>query len=424
MPSSVSDIVKPNPATPAPPYYVKGLALGIPALLLGLQISGWIFFIPVITHGHFDFRQLYTGGYMLRSRHARELYDYDAQKTFQDALISREQIALPFNHLAYEALLFAPFSLLPFRTAYSAFLALNLALLTLSFRLLRPRMGNLARVWRWLPVAMFLGFLPLAAALMQGQDSILLLTLLAAAMVSVDRGWELTAGVLVGLGLFKFQIAVPMALLFLAWRRWRFSAGFALSAAVVGSGSLWLVGLSQAEVYVRSLFSMSVALNSPLDQFRYGISPVAMPNLRGLIFGLAASRLPPFWVQVGTVAASAVLLLMAAALTSNKQRGAKEEFSIAITVSTLVSYHLLIHDLSVLLVPIALTLNRFIEAEATGDRGGRLIARASALMFAAPACMSFIPFHFYVVSLPLLAFLLAIATVSRGYQPLAGDAVR
>src|SRR5712692_8010920 len=148
-----------------PPFYVKGLALGIPAILLGLQISGWIFFIPVITHGHFDFRQLYTGGYMLRSRHARELYDYDAQKTFQDALISREQIALPFNHLAYEALLFAPFSLLPFRTAYSAFLALNLALLTLSFRLLRPRMGNLARVWRWLPVAMFLGFLPLAAAL-------------------------------------------------------------------------------------------------------------------------------------------------------------------------------------------------------------------------------------------------------------------
>jgi hypothetical protein len=106
--------VKASLATPAPPYYVKGLALGIPAILL-------------ILHGHFDFSSK-SGRYMLRTGHARELYDYGAEKTFQDALVSREQIALPFNHLAYEAPLFAPFSLLPFRAAYFAFLAVNLTL--------------------------------------------------------------------------------------------------------------------------------------------------------------------------------------------------------------------------------------------------------------------------------------------------------
>jgi len=412
MLSSVSDSLKASPATPAPPYYVKGLALGIPAILLGLQLSGWLFFIPAITHGHFDFRQLYTSGYMVRAGHARELYDYDAQKTFQDALVSREQIALPFNHLAYEALLYAPFSVLPFRTGYFAFLGMNLGLLALSFRLLRPRMDELAEVWRWLPAAMCLSFLPVAVALMQGQDSILLLTLLVAAMAELQQGREWTAGVLIGLGLFKFQIAIPIALLFLAWRRWRFSAGFALSAAVVGSVSLWLVGFSQVEVYVRSLFSMSVALNSPLDQFRYGISPVAMPNLRGLIFGLADTRLSGFWVQAVTIVLSAMVWLWVARMVPGKQHGA-DALLLAIPASAAVSYHLLIHDLSVLLIPIAVTLNRFLEAEATGDRGGRLIARASALMFVAPVCMSFIPSHFYVVSLPLLAFLFAITAVSR-----------
>src|SRR5712692_626516 len=269
-----------------PPFYVKGLALGIPAILLGLQISGWIFFIPVITHGHVDFRQLYTGGYMLRSGHARELYDYDAQRTFEDRLVSPEQIALPVNHLAYEELLFVPLSLLKFRAAYFAFMAVNLALLAVSFRLLRPWMDNLAEVSRWLPAAMFLVFIPVVVALMQGQDSIVLLTLLAAAVVSLDRGREFAAGFFVGLGLFKFQIVIPIALLFLAWRRWRSSAGFALSGAAAGAVSLWLVGLAQAVVYVRSLFSMSVALNSPLDQYRYGIVPSSMPNLRGLIYGL------------------------------------------------------------------------------------------------------------------------------------------
>jgi len=35
----------------------------------------------------------------------------------------------------------------------------------------------------------------------------------------------------------------------------------------------------------------------------------------------------------------------------------------------------------------------------------------SALMFVAPICISYIPGHFYVVSIPLAGFLLAIATV-------------
>src|SRR5256885_10205153 len=101
----------------ASPYYVKALALGIPAILLGLQLSGWLFFIPAIRDGHSDFRHLYTAGYMVRTGHSRDLYDYQAQMKFQDALVSRAQIALPFNHLAYEALLFVPFSFVSYRAA-------------------------------------------------------------------------------------------------------------------------------------------------------------------------------------------------------------------------------------------------------------------------------------------------------------------
>jgi Glycosyltransferase family 87 len=401
--------VKTDRVTPAPPYYVKGLALGIPALLLGLQISGWLFFLPGALHGDADFRHLYTAGYLVRSGYARQLYDYDTQKSFQDVLVSREEIAMPFNHLAYEALLFIPLSRLRYRSAYFAFLAVNLFFLAISFRLLRPRMDNLARVWRCLPLSIFLGFLPIAAALMHGQDSVLLLTLLVAATVSLDRGRELAAGLLVGLGLFKFQLVIPIALLFLAWRRWRFSEGFALSGAAAGAVSLWLVGWTQVGVYARSLISMNV---SGTHRFRYGIYPSRMPNLRGLISGLAATSLSAFWIQAATFALSGLVLLWVATRAAGKQRGAGA-LPLAITASTVVSYHLYIHDMSVLLVPVAMTLDEFIGAEATGDREGRLTARASALMFAAPACMSFIPFHFYLVSLPLLAFLLAIAAASR-----------
>ena len=84
-----------------------------------------------------------------------------------------------------------PFRCCRIEAAYLAFLAVNLVLLALAFWILRPHMRNLARIWRGLPVFVFLVFYPIALALMQGQDSILLLVLLAAALVALERGQEL-----------------------------------------------------------------------------------------------------------------------------------------------------------------------------------------------------------------------------------------
>jgi hypothetical protein len=60
--------------------------------------------------------------------------------------------------------------------------------------------------------------------------------------------------------------------------------------------------------------------------------------------------------------------VLVAKLIPSQKLSSSDLLIIAITVSILVSYHFLIHDLAVLLIPIALTLDRFIEAEATGDR--------------------------------------------------------
>ncbi len=415
MESCQQSVANVTQVSPEAPYYVKGLVLGLSAYLIGIHLWTWVLTVSVFLGGRSDFRQLYTAGYMVRTGHSHELYEYNAQRHFQNQLVSPGDIALPFNHLAYEALLFVPFSLLSYRTAYFTLLGLNLTVLAITFKFLRPWMKNLAVIYRWLPPVMFLAFLPVAAALLQGQDSILLLTLLAASLVSLHSGRELAAGVLVGLGLFKFQIVIPIALLFLVWRRWRFSAGFVLAAILVGLLSLSLVGLSQVGVYFRSLLLMSLRLASPVDQFKYGISPALMPNLRGLLFGLLDRKFPLFWTQTLTIVVSLAVLVWVAMVPV---RRVTESFLLAITTSVLVSYHLLIHDMSVLLIPIALTLSRFIEAEATGDRDGRILARAAALMFVAPLCESFIPDHFCVVAIPLGVFLFTllrhISGIARG----------
>ena len=397
--------------------YLPDLLLGILPILIGIQLLGWITFFPdALHHGHSDFRQLYAAGYMVRTGHAAELYDIRAQQQFQDVLVGNDEPALPFIRPAYQALLFVPFSLLPYRIAYLAFLAVNLALLAMAFWILRPNMRNLYRVWRFLPVFVFLVFYPIALALMQGQDSILLVVLLAAALVALEQGQELRAGILIGLGLFKMQIVIPIALLFLLWRRWRFFAGFALSACLLSLISLWIVGFAQTASYARSLFSVGTGL-AAAHQFPLRVS--IMANLRGLIFGLLGARLPAFWKQALTIVASIFVLLWVALAIPGKRR-TTDALVLAIIASLIVSYYLFIHDLSVLLIPIVITLDRFIltQPETAGDALESGAGWMSAALLVAPMCIFLIPEHFYLVSVPMCAFMVILIRLFPREQPL------
>jgi hypothetical protein len=395
--------------------YLSNLLLGLLPLLVCVQLLGCITFFPQALRGHADFRQLYTAGYMVRTGHAGELYDYRAQKKFQDALVGDDKGILPFIRPAYQALFFVPFSLLPYRASYLAFLFVNLAVLAIAFWLLRPSMSNLSGIWQGLPVFVFLVFYPVALALLQGQDSILLLALLAVAWVSLDRGRELVAGFLVGLGLFKMQIVIPIALLFLLWRFLRFCAGFMLSTVVVSLVSVWVVGLAQTVAYARSLFSVGTGLAAASDQIHYPLRISIMANLRGLIFGLGNGRLSTFSLQALTIFGSIILLAAVVGFTLPKPRGT-DAFTIAITASVIVSYYLFIHDLSVLLIPIAITLDHFINPATTSNASDRLAAWMAAVLLVAPMAIFLIPENFYLLSVLLCTFLLLLTSHSLGKQ--------
>ena len=384
-------------------HYVQDILLGILPIVFCMQFLAWLTFLPKALRGHADFRQLYVAGYMVRTGHRTQLYDYAAQAYFQNTLVSNDERALPFIRPAYQALMFVPFSLLPYRTAYLGFLLLNLLLLALAFLMLQPRLRGLSRVWPGLPPALFLGFYPVALALMQGQDSILLLALLAAALVSLERNRDLTAGALAGVGLFKFQIVVPIVLLFLLWRRWRFVKGFMFSAILVGLLSFITSGWAETVVFVHSLLSVGAGLPAVPGEINFPLRINIMANLRGLIYGLASLRVPQRWLQVTTLLLSSIVVISVRA-RGRQQRGG-DALVLAITAGVVVSYYLFIHDLSILLIPIVLTLDRFISRNGTGEPFGRAAAAISALLFVAPMCIFVIPAHFYLVSVLICAFL-------------------
>ena len=389
-----------------PRHYVRSLSLAIPAVLLGFQISGWVFAILAVQQGRTDFRSQYTAGYMLRSGNAQRIYDYGAQLFFQNQLITARDLALPFDHLPYEALLFVPFSYLSFKAAYLAMVAFNLAVLALSVRLMRRWTRTLDSVYPWESPVMAVTFLPTALALMQGQDSILLLLCLTGAFLALERGREFLAGILVSLGLFKFQIVLPIAFLFFLWRRWRFAAGFWLSAAGLIAASIAIIGWEAAKSYFHLLLSMSVGLSSSVDQARLGTPPVIMPNLRGLVFGLLNNRVPMTWIQAVIIVLSAICLVATLIWGSKARSG--NSLLVAILAGAAVSYHFHLHDMTILLLPILVWLDQCIRAVPDGEVHQRRVALWAALLFSSPVTFCFAPGHFYLTALVICGFLFVV----------------
>ncbi|MBV9624964.1 MAG: DUF2029 domain-containing protein [Acidobacteria bacterium] len=407
MSSSDSTLQPATASTWTVPYYVKGLALGVPTYLAAIHLWTWVFTLPVYVNGRADFRQFYAAGAIVRSGQAKHLYDYQVQKDFQDHLVSPEQVALPFVSPAYHAIFFAPFSFFSFRAAYFLFLIFNLGMLVVCFLLLRPWMVHLREIYPWLPLTILVGFLPIAAALIQGQDSILLLVSLVCTFVLLAKRRNFAAGILLGLGFFKFPITAPMALLYLAWRRWKFLLGFVSSAVVLASLSVFLVGIAQTKLYVECLFSIAGFIPPTTALAQYPVAWQMMADVHGFVFGIAGHWLSKSWLQAVTILLSAVIVGWTAWRGSRVQSDAANLFLPAILCAVLISHHTYIHDLSVLFLPTIVLLDSFLPREATGMRRERMIGRAAALMFVSPVDISFFPRHFYLVSVAVFLLLLA-----------------
>jgi len=304
-----------------------------------------------------------------------------------------------FVRPAYEALLFAPVSWLPYRAAYMAVMGVNAALLLACFWLLRNRFRGLAGVWSWLPALLFWGFYPISVAFLQGQDSVLLLTILAAALVFIEKRREMTAGILVGLGLFKFQIVIPIAILLLVWRRWRFCAGFAISAAGAACLSVMVIGLSQALFYAHTLFWLAGKTTPDLARSNYSIGYNVMSNFHGLVFVILRDHMSGSWVTFISVLLSLGVGLWVAKRTVDKS--GPHSFVVAITAATFLSYYLFLHDVSILLIPVGTALHRTLEE--TPNLRSRVIGWCIVLLLWLP------PFALFVrASIYLLAILIGV----------------
>src|SRR5215472_4470359 len=141
-------------------FFVCGaiFLIGIQVAVVGVGISGGL-------AGRADFRMLYSGGYAIRTGHGDQIYDDSRIAATEGELAGQAGASLPFNHPAYEGLLFAIVSVFSYQKAYWLFCLLNTVLLVMAILLLRPAPEWMGEIRAGLPAAAVAGFLPVGICL-------------------------------------------------------------------------------------------------------------------------------------------------------------------------------------------------------------------------------------------------------------------
>jgi hypothetical protein len=325
---------------------LRGLAV---LLVLTLLVAFVILSFPQRIND-LDFSEYYVAGQIIRQGLGKHLYDLKVQLDFQ---LRVAQPHVFYNHPPFEALLFAPFTLLSYRAAYTAWVLLSVGLLICAAVIVESNTNVLAALSQYariqadfgLVLLLFMTFAPLTTCLLLGQDSSLLLLIYTLTFVLLCGGNDFWAGCMLAGGLFKFHLIMPFVLILALRRKWAFVRGFMLVGCLLILISIAVSGPAVLTTYPRFLL-----LNALYQQVG-GFAPEYMPNIRGFVHLLLngwAAVISALLVAGGSLAA----LWFVARNWSDEQFGLS--FAAAVLAALLCSYHLYNYDLTLLLLPISI----------------------------------------------------------------------
>ena len=301
-----------------------------------------LFFCGVVfmhSRGMTDFQSYYAAGELARHE-PQALYSVTAQMKEQLSLGSDS--FFPWAHLPPEAALMSPFTLASCKTAFDLWQGVNLFLLIVAVYLLKSYFSGYS--------AAAVALVPAVVGFSVGQDHILFLMVFVFAFLSLKDGKEFRAGCILGIGLLRYEITLPLLLFFLVARRWRVLAGSFVSGLLLIIASFVIVGRDFIPQYVKMCEYLSVSHSSA--------GSANMPTVRGfltLIFP-QSPHLP------AVVAVLSLVLLIWGLRYWSSRAGATADwdtlFPLALVLSLLIDYQGYIYNMTSLLLPGLLLVKR------------------------------------------------------------------
>lgn len=292
-----------------------------------------------------DFLHLYTLGSLAMRGRGDLLYDMRGQ-----AELAREVVAQAPDSLYVPlygpqlSLFFAPFARLPYAWALTAWLAVNALIYAFCCHAVWKSCPGL-RTYRWTVLILAIAFPGFFHLLAWGQTSGLALLCFTLAYLAIRRDQTLLAGLAIGSLIFKPQLGLAAAVVFVFAREWKVIVG-AVGAASIQLAAGWMhYGTEVMHTYLRALMHVGEVL--PLLEPRL----YQTHSLRSFWFLL----LP--WPRVAFVlyALSAIGVLVLAVRVWRSGSLLSVRFSALLFATVLVSPHLTVYDL-VILAPAFLLL--------------------------------------------------------------------
>jgi hypothetical protein len=353
-----------------------------------------------------DFPEFYAAAKIVSAGRGHELYQAGTQEEFQIRYFGG--VGPYFNHPPFEILLYLPLVFCPPPYAHWLWFVFSLALL---FAMVWRLRGDVLTGFRWSVVLLgYLMFIPLLLDFLQGQDSVLLLFVLASTFVALKKGQKFSGGCLLACGLFKPHLALPVLFALVPGAGKKLLTGFALVSIILLLISVGICGWDVLSAYPRFVMQSQ---SLPLA----GIHPEQMANLRGLMVRLFPHRAP---IELGLTMVASILVLSLVTLgwaTAAKCRKGMADLAFAntVTAAILVSYHLSPHDLTVLLLPLSLIFNYIFVTMGIPIWMRVALIATLAVVFLPPLDLFLLRQHSYAyASLPILTlFCLTHVEISR-----------
>ena len=321
------------------PWHGALLAAAGCGLLAALGIVHWwqavASFLDTSTYNFsaYDFRSFYAAGRLVADGRAHELYAHGI------IAATGRTGGEPYFNPPFFALLWAPFSLMPFDAAYRAWTLINLGLLAGNCWLLWRIGASIARPWRAVLVAAFVTSAPVSHGMVLGQYSLLLTASWGSAYLLMRDGRARLAGFALTPLLIKPEMLVPLAL-FLIWKRQRGALATLLPATVACIGiSVAMVGPAAAIDYPFYLIRES--------EFQRGDAMFGWTGVIAGVFGAGQYN------TMRLVAALAVATVGTGFLALRGRSGAfASSWLIVAMVTVLADLHLFFQDTAIL-APVA-----------------------------------------------------------------------
>jgi len=329
-------------------------------------------------------------------RRGDQLYDFSLQTAYEQAAVEPEQLPglNPFIWPPFLALLYAPWAFVPQGSAFILWTVCSLACVVSALAVMARAAPLTGRHWPS-TVLLSLSFYPVLEGLMAGSNSLWSLPIFALMYRALRAGNDATAGALLGLQLYRPQLAVAPLIVFAAKRRWRILAGTAGVGVAWVLASTFCVGrwaildwLSLGPTLNRMIFEpgMPYALLSSVSALF--LLPLGPEHLDA---GMAAGAL-------ASVALLAVLLTVWAGPWDARASGFALRFAALLVVSPLVGQYLLLHDLAILILAAVLLVEGSLQ-EGAGEVPARVRVVLAVLWV---TCLVGPPIITRIVRLPLV----------------------